>query len=92
MRLTWLSLPLIITLSACDNSPALEQGANEQGHTSPSAVTVKANQAMLQARPFANTTDFDNARKGLIAQDDSLITQQIKTICWRFRGRLVGPQ
>lgn len=78
MRLIWLSLPLMITLSACDHSPALEQGANEQGHTSPSAVTVKANQAMLQARPFANTTDFDNARKGLIARDDSLITQHLK--------------
>jgi len=75
MRSCWLSLFLMLGLTACDSDVHLEQGANAQGHTAPTPATIKANQAVLDKRPFANTEDFESARKGLIAQDASLIIQ-----------------
>jgi len=72
-----LTLPLLASLSACDNAPEFEQGADAQGHTAPSAVTAKANQAIIDQRPFSNTADFEDAKRGLIASDDSLITSKV---------------
>ncbi len=69
---------MTLLLSACDSQPDWEQNANQQGHTSPTAATVKANEAILEQRPFANTQDFTNARKGLIAKEDSLVTQHLQ--------------
>ena len=37
-------------------------------------MTIKANQAVLNKRPFSNVSDFEDAKRGLIAQDKSLIT------------------
>lgn len=39
----------------------------------PSPTTRAANQAVLSQLPFKDQTDFENARKGLIAQDEALI-------------------
>ncbi len=72
-----LTLPLLASLSACDNSPEFEQGADAQGHTAPSKITAKANQAIIDQRPFSNTADFEDAKRGLIASDDSLITSKV---------------
>ncbi len=80
-----LTLPLLASLSACDNSPEFEQGADSQGHTAPSMVTAKANQAIIDQRPFSNTADFEDAKRGLIASDDSLITSKVDprwTVKW----------
>ncbi len=71
-----LALPLLASLVACDNTVEFEQGANEQGHTAPSALTIKANQAVIAKRPFSNVADFEDAKRGLIAQDKSLITSK----------------
>jgi len=60
-------------LLGCSPSVNLEEGANPQGHTAPTAVTVESNKAVLDKRPFQNRSDFDNAIKGLIAKDDSLV-------------------
>ncbi|MBL4796577.1 MAG: MBL fold metallo-hydrolase [Oleispira sp.] len=68
-----LLLPLLASLSACDKPLEFEQGADAQGHTAPTAVTIKANQAFIDQRPFDNTADFKDAMRGLIAQDESLI-------------------
>jgi len=68
-----LLLPLLASLSACDKPLEFEQGADTQGHTAPTAVTIKANQAFIDQRPFSNTADFKDAKRGLIAQDKSLI-------------------
>lgn len=67
-------LPLIMSLSACDKRLDIEEGSNHQGHTAPSEVTINANQAVLSQRPFGNTADFEDAKRGLIAQDPHLIT------------------
>jgi alkyl sulfatase BDS1-like metallo-beta-lactamase superfamily hydrolase len=68
------TLPLLASLVACDSTPNFEQGADAQGHTAPSLVTIKANQAVIDKRPFSNTADFEDAKRGLVARDESLIT------------------
>ena len=57
----------LLLLIGCDNAPQWEDNADSQGHTAPTMATVKANEAFLEKRPFTNTQDFINARKGLIA-------------------------
>ena len=63
---------LIGLMSGCSDDIPLETGANEQGHTAATAVTMKANQQVLKERPFSNTSDFADARKGFIAQISNL--------------------
>lgn len=74
-RLYLFVFPLILSLSACDDSLKLEQGSNDQGHTAPTVVTATANQAVLGQRPFDNHADFEDAKRGLIAQDAALISK-----------------
>jgi len=69
-----LALPLLLTLSACDSTLKFEEDSDAHGHTAPTAVTIKANKAMLNKRPFNNVDDFEDVKRGLIAQDKSLIT------------------
>jgi len=71
----FLALPLLLTLSACDSTPEHEEGSDVYGHTAPTAVTIEANKAVLNKRPFSNVADFEDANRGLIAQDKSLITK-----------------
>lgn len=79
----FLALVLVASLSACDSPVKYEEASDPQGHTAPTAVTIKANKAMQNKRPFSNTTDFDDAKNGLIAQDDSLIIQgENNTVIW----------
>lgn len=76
---TLITVPAItLAMTACDSAPQLEQGSNEQGHTAPTEVTLKANQAFIEKRPFANRSDFENATKGLIAQEESLVIPHLK--------------
>jgi len=76
MRLSYIPmLPLLASLCACDSALELEKGSDPQGHTAPSLVTIKANEAVLKSRPFSNTADFDDAIKGLIAKDSNLVVR-----------------
>ncbi len=82
------SLPIalisVLTLSqltACsknENQQLLEQSADQQGHSAPTVATIKANQAVINQLPFSNQQDFEDARRGLIASLDSLITPNAK--------------
>ena len=72
------SVGLISALTACDSNPGFEQGADAQGHTAPTPITIKANKAVLDQRPFSNRTDFENATKGLIASEDGLTIQHLE--------------
>lgn len=65
-------ISIVCLIEACD-SPSWSPDSNELGHTSPTLATQNANQAFVEKRPFANTQDFENARKGLIAQPESLV-------------------
>lgn len=71
-------LALTALLSACDSKPDWEQDANANGHTAPTSATAKANQAFVEKRPFANKTDFENARRGLIAQQENMVVPHLK--------------
>jgi len=79
----FLALPLLLSLTACDSTLKYEEGSDTYGHTAPTAMTIKANQAVLNKRPFSNVADFEDANKGLIAQDKSLITtDQDGNVVW----------
>jgi alkyl sulfatase BDS1-like metallo-beta-lactamase superfamily hydrolase len=76
------STSLIVALTACDsNSSApqvnFEQRSDAQGHTAPTEVTIKANNAVLEQRAFSNRDDFDNAMRGFIAKEDGLIIKHL---------------
>lgn len=73
---TTLTTALMLTLLAgCDSTLEIEAGANAQGHTVASLSTIKINQRFLEKRPFENTQDFIDAKRGLIAQEPSLIIE-----------------
>ncbi|WP_250656115.1 alkyl/aryl-sulfatase [Alkalimarinus coralli] len=60
-----------------------EEGSNIQGHTTPTSVTTRANHAVLSQRPFSNRSDFEDASRGLIAQDNDLRTKDSEgNIVW----------
>jgi alkyl sulfatase BDS1-like metallo-beta-lactamase superfamily hydrolase len=73
MRFKTVLLSLSFCISACDPSLPYEEDADSFGHTAPTQVTIKANKDFLGKRMFSNRTDFENANKGLIAQDPSLL-------------------
>ncbi|SFR43892.1 Alkyl sulfatase BDS1, metallo-beta-lactamase superfamily [Marinobacter gudaonensis] len=73
-----LSLRLVVLLFLCVavagcNPGADSSGANPAGHSAPTASTREANRQVLQERPFGNREDFENARRGLVAQDPDLV-------------------
>ncbi len=72
------SLLLPILLTACSPKPTFEAeaGANADGHTAPTAITAERNAAVLDELPFANRTDFEDARRGLIATLDPLVVRR----------------
>lgn len=70
-------LPLTLLLSACgSNQVATEQGADEYGFTAPTAHTISANRAVAERLPISDQTDFEDAKRGLIAAPDSLIVKR----------------
>lgn len=64
-------------LTACSDGNSLPKslGADSQGHSAPTAATIKANQNVRQQLPFNNQQDFIDAKRGLIASVDSLVTK-----------------
>ena len=60
-----------LTLAGCGSGDST--GTSQSGHTGPTETTRAANEAMLDKRPFSNREDFDNARRGLIAQAPDLV-------------------
>jgi alkyl sulfatase BDS1-like metallo-beta-lactamase superfamily hydrolase len=67
-------LLLLCTLfaTACDRPLPQETGADERGHTAPTAATIAANRAVLEALDFSERQDFEDATRGLIASDPAL--------------------
>ncbi len=50
-------------------------GADAQGHTAPSELTAAANAALLDQLPLADPQDFEDARRGLVAQDPEVVVE-----------------
>lgn len=57
-------------LSGCDS--ALDTTVDEAGHSAPTEITAKANNAVLASLPFSDKQDFEDAQRGLIASVPSL--------------------
>ncbi len=66
-------LCLTVLLAGCNSDPGTATDSNSNGHSAPSASTGDANQQALTQRPFDNRDDFQDARRGLIAQDPELL-------------------
>ncbi len=68
--------PVIIVfgllLTGCEKKLPYEPDADSNGHTAPTAATVAANAAVLEALDFSNRQDFEDANRGLIATDPGL--------------------
>lgn len=79
-----LYLSVLTNLSACNDSYDYKEKKNSLGHTSPSAITIRANEAVLEAHDFSNQDDFNLATKGLIAKEENLdITHANGKPIWR---------
>lgn len=77
------SLFMIFLLAACSDPVPYEDNADEHGYTAPTTATVKANTALIEKLPFNDITDFEQAKRGLIAQDPNLvIKKQDGKIIW----------
>ncbi|TWX68119.1 MBL fold metallo-hydrolase [Colwellia demingiae] len=66
-------LSLIALLSACSDPVQYEVDADEQGHTAPTAATIKVNESLLTTLPFNDRKDFDDVKRGFIAGEDNLV-------------------
>ena len=76
-KITTLIPVLLFSLTGCDNPTGFSEQAsdttsNTHGHSTPTLATKKINQAVYAQRPFSNTKDIQDAKKGLIAQEDNL--------------------
>lgn len=54
---------LVSTISPWDGPPKYERDSDAECHTATTAVTIKANNAIREKRPFSNTADFDDVKK-----------------------------
>lgn len=70
---TFLFIVSSIALAACSESVKYDADADKNGHTTPTTATMAANQQLADTLPLTNTQDFEDARRGLIAQDPNLI-------------------
>jgi alkyl sulfatase BDS1-like metallo-beta-lactamase superfamily hydrolase len=61
-----------ISFSGCAKGPVADPGADAEGHTAPTNVTVDANAKVREALPLADPQDFEDARRGLIASHPNL--------------------
>ncbi|MEE3169831.1 MAG: alkyl sulfatase dimerization domain-containing protein [Pseudomonadota bacterium] len=65
-----------VVVAGC--SPGSDSGeTNPAGHGAPTASTREANRQVLEERPFGNREDFENARRGLVAQDPDLVIEHL---------------
>ncbi len=83
---TFFSLSAALLLVACDSTPKFspETGADPAGHTPATEATARANASVAESLPLNDQTDFDNARRGLIASNDSLVirNQRGDAVIW----------
>lgn len=70
-------LGIVLALAGCDSGTD-SFAVNSAGHAAPTATTDRANQEVLGQRPFDNRDDFENARRGLIAQDPELVIDHLE--------------
>lgn len=76
---------LATTLLACSKPVPVEQGADDDGFTAPTAATRNVNQALLEKLPFHDKQDFVDAKRGFIANiPDLTIDDKQGNAIWRM--------
>lgn len=74
---------LALVLTGCgDKNLPVNFGADVEGHTFPTTATIAANRAVLEQLPFADTQDFVDARRGLIASADIVVSDNNAELIW----------
>ncbi|MEK6806708.1 MAG: alkyl sulfatase dimerization domain-containing protein [Pseudomonadota bacterium] len=68
-----------ICLIACGKT---QEGADADGFTAPTDVTVKANTRVAEELPLADQQDFEDAQRGLIASEPELKIEGPSGIIW----------
>jgi alkyl sulfatase BDS1-like metallo-beta-lactamase superfamily hydrolase len=78
---------LALVLGGCGEKVVpVQEGADGAGHTAPTAATAAANRAVLDELPFADTRDFTDARRGLIASADITVVGADGEMIWDTRS------
>ena len=74
MKLPPLTIIALATfaLASCESKTPYEPGADSDGHTVPTAATIKINAAVRKELNFSDQQDFEDAHRGLIASDPAL--------------------
>jgi alkyl sulfatase BDS1-like metallo-beta-lactamase superfamily hydrolase len=67
-RTAALALALLLAACAPEPAPLAGSGADDSDHAAPSDATARANAAVLERLPFEDESDFEAARRGLLAQ------------------------
>jgi alkyl sulfatase BDS1-like metallo-beta-lactamase superfamily hydrolase len=83
LPLALISVFTLSQLTGCSDSlddELLVHSADKQGHSAPTLATMKANQALVKQLPFDNQQDFEDAKRGLIASLDSLVTKNAQGV------------
>jgi len=62
----FLALTLLLSLNTCVSNLKYEVCSDAHGYTAPIAVTIKANQTVLNKQPFSDVTDFEDTNRGLV--------------------------
>ena len=62
----------LIVVSGCEQKVGVSEGADEQGSSPASSFTIAANQQVKDTLELDNQTDFEQARKGLVASVENL--------------------
>ena len=76
----------LLLLAACsdggiDYTPA--EGADERGHVPATRATAEANAAVRESLPLDDQSDFEAARRGLIASDPDLVIEDAQgNVVW----------
>lgn len=71
-----LIFPLIAAILACDGEPTVrDTSPGSQGNSPATPVTLAANKAVAEELDLADTRDFDDAIRGLVAAADPLIVR-----------------
>lgn len=70
------AIALALGLASCKPSPppaAGDAGPDAQGHVAPTSATAEANAAVARELPLADTEDFEDAKRGLVASEPDLV-------------------
>ncbi|MEM8497784.1 MAG: alkyl sulfatase dimerization domain-containing protein [Pseudomonadota bacterium] len=83
-EITILTLIILTSLIGCGQEPESianisESSVSDAGNSAPTQHTIEKNKAVLDALPFSDTRDFEEAERGLIAKATNLVVKHKST-------------